>query len=307
MSPRFRGAGAALAVLLAVPSALEAQAFTAARGIGSVTLAWQMVDNTGHRMTDGLLLERGTSMTTSLLLEGEYAVTDRLSITAGIPYVFAKYNDDVPPISGLPYDQCRCWNSSFQDFGLMARYRLGDGWWAVTPVFRMGRPSHDYPFAGEAVVGKNLSEVQLGGFAGARLPFLPSATVQAGYTYAFVESPLDDVSIDRSNGTIDLGYAITRKLYARAAGAWQWTHGGLRAGSPSGDPFLFPGELNTPERQSQRDRVQKTQYWQLGGGLAYSIGRADVFASYSKYIWGRDAHAAQVFGAGVSVFFGLPD
>ena len=36
-------------------------------------------------------------------------------------------------------------------------------------------------------------------------------------------------------------------------------------------------------------------------------GPADLFATYSRYIWGRDAHKAQIFGAGVSVYFGLPD
>ena len=38
-------AGAVAMVLAAAPPGLEAQAFTPARGIGSVTLAWQLVDN----------------------------------------------------------------------------------------------------------------------------------------------------------------------------------------------------------------------------------------------------------------------
>ena len=292
---------------MATPSVASAQAFTAARGIGSVTLAWQLVDNTGHRLTDGMTVERGQSVTTSVLLETEYAITDRLSASAGIPFVFAKYTGANAPVSGLPYDECRCWQSSFQDFGLTARYRLGNRAWAVTPMLRYGYPSHAYPYAGEAVVGKRLSEAQLGVLAGARLGFLPAATVQAGYTYAFMEDPLDDVPLDRSNGFVDVGYAVTRKLYARGAGLWQHTHGGLRAGSQSGDPFPFPGEFNTPERASQRDRILKTHYWQVGGGLSYAVGGSDVFVSYQRYVSGTDAHAGQVFGAGATWYFGLPD
>lgn len=295
-----------VAGLALTPATVGAQAFTPPKGLGLLTLAWQYVDNSGHRLSDGYFRPLGQSVTTSALLEAEYAVTDRLSGSLGIPYVFAKYTGTTAPISGLPIDSCRCWQSSFQDFGLGVRYRLGGDTWAITPLVRFGLPSHDYGFVGEAVVGRNLSEAQIGVLAGVKLDFLPAATLQAGYTYALVESPLDDVSLDRSNGFVDLGYSMNRRLYVRAAGVWQWTHGGLRAGSPTGNPFAFPGELNTPERYAQRDRVLRTHYWQLGGGLSYSMGRADAFVSYSNYIWGRDAHNGQIFGAGVTWYFGLP-
>ena len=295
----------AVVLCLAVaPAPLAAQAFTPPRGIGSLTLAWQLVDNTGHRMTDGYLLKGGQSVTSSALFELEYALTDRLAASLGIPYVFAKYTSDDPSLSGLPNDECRCWQSAFQDFAFGVRYRLGTNTWALTPSFRYGIPSHDYAYVGEAVVGRNLQEAQLGAIAGVRLGFLPAATLQAAYTYSFVESPLDDVSLNRSNGFIDLGYLVRRKLYLRAAGLWQQTHGGLRAGSLTGEPFGFPGELNTPERYAQRDRVQRTDYWQLGAGLSYSMRSVDVFLSYSNYVWGRDAHDGQILGAGVTWYFG---
>ena len=304
MGHRLRVAAAAAIVLAATSSPVAAQAFTPAKGIGSLTLAWQLVDNTGHRLSDGFLAKRGESVTTSLLLEAEYAITDRLSASAGIPYVFAKYTGFLPPLSRQTHDACQCWQSAFQDFGVTARYRLGRDTWAITPMVRYSRPSHGYAFAGEAVVGKNLEEAQVGVLAGARLGFLPSATAQIGYTYAFVESPLEDLSIDRSNGFVDLGYAVTRRVYVRASGVWQHTHGGVRGGSMTG---MFPGELNTPERRAQGDRLRKVHYRQVGGGLAYSMGRTDVFLSYQKYVWGRDAHDGQVFGAGVTWYFGLPD
>lgn len=294
---------------MAAPAPASAQAFTPPKGLGSLTLAWQYVDNTGHRMTDGFLSKLGESVTTSALLEAEYAATDRLSVSAGIPYVFAKYTGRLPSFSRLPVDECKCWHSSFQDLALMARYRLGGGTWAFTPMARVVLPSHDYGYEGEAVVGRNLNEVQIGAMAGLRLAFLPGTTVQAGYTYALVESPLDEVSLDRSNGFVDVGHAVTRRLYLRAAGTWQRTHGGLRAGSVTGTPFPLFGELGPigSERFAQRDRVQRSHYWQLGGGIAYSIGRTDLFASYSTYVWGRDAHDGQVFGAGVTWYFGLPE
>jgi len=205
-------------------------------------------------------------------------------------------------------DSCQCWNSGIADFSAGARYRFGGETWAVTPVARFGQPSHAYPYKGEAVVGKQLTELQFGVLAGLRLvELLPKATVQGGYTYAFVEKALDEVSVNRSNVFVDLGYSASRRLYVRTAWLWQHTHGGLRFGSPSGNPFPQPGEFNTPQRLAERDRLLKVRYMQLAGGLAWNAGPVDVFASYAKYVWGRDAHNGQAIGVGVSWYFGLPE
>lgn len=303
------GLAGSLMVLMALPSPAAAQAFTPPQGVGSVTLAWQYIHNLGHRFTDGSYAADGDSLTTSLLLDVEYALSDRLSATLGVPYVFAKYSGSNPPFSGLPNDTCRCWSSGLADFGASLRYRFGGETWAVTPVVRLGVPSHTYPYRGEAVVGKQLTEAQLGVLAGARLvELLPKATVQAGYSYAFVERPIDDVSVDRSNVFVDLGYAVNRRLYLRGAWIWQHTHGGLRLGSPiTGQPFRPPGEFNTPERLTEIDRLLHVRVMQLGGGLAVNLGPVDVFASYTTYFWGRDAHNSRVFGLGATWYFGLPE
>lgn len=294
------GAGAA------VPAGVSAQAFTLPRGSGMVTLAGQYVQNTGHRLSDGYLRVAGQSATSSLLLEVEYGFTDRLSASVGVPYVFAKYTGALPPPSLLAVDACQCWNSSFQDFSFAARYRFGGPNWAVTPTLRYDRPSHDYAYQGEAVVGRNLNELLVGISAGTRLGgALSRASVQVGYTYAIVEKPLEDVPINRSNTAFEAGYALTSRLYLRATGAWQHTHGGLRAGSVTGVPFPFPGELAPigSERWLQRDRLLQSRYWQAGGGLSYSLGSVDVFASFAAYVWGRDAHDGQVYNAGVTWYF----
>ena len=303
----LRVAGALLGVAAAFPSRAGAQAFTAPDGIGAVTLAWQYIDNTGHRYTDGYFNARGQSASSSLALDVEYAITDRLSASVGIPYVFAKYTGGLPPNSGLPVDMCQCWHSAFADFSASARYRFGSETWAITPVARFGQPSHDYPYRGEAVVGRGLSELQLGAFAAWRLvDLLPKATVQAGYTYAFVERAIDDINVNRSNVFADVGYAASRRLYVRAAWLWLHTHGGLQAGSTTGNPYPLPGEINTPERRAEGNRLQKVKYMQLVGGLAWNAGPVDVFATYAKYVWGRDAHNGYAITAGVSWYFGLP-
>ena len=301
---RFLFATAVVAVF-AAPSPVAAQAYTLPQGVGAVTLFWQYIDNTGHRLSDGYLLARGQSVTTSLDFELDYGVTDRLSATFGIPYVFAKYTGSLPPPSGLPVDACQCWHSSFQDFSLAARYRLGNDPWAATPIVRYVRPSHDYNYLGEASVGRNLEELQIGVSAAVRLAgFLPKASVQAGYVHSFVEKVLD-IKNDRAIGFISLGYTLMPRFFIHADGTWQRTHGGLRFGSVTGDPFFPPGEFNTPEKFAQRDRLNRSNYWHVGGGVSYSAGPVDIFAVYTKYVSGTDTHNGQAYTVGATWYFDL--
>lgn len=282
---------AAAESLLPVPVA--AQSFTPPAQVGSVTLGWQWVSNTGHFLTDGTLLPRGESVTTSALVELDYGVTDRFAATVGLPYIFARYTGGLPPFSQLERDSCRCWHSSFQDFSLAGRYRLGDEFWAITPQVRYSRPTHNYPFEGEAVVGRNLQELQVSVNTGLRLASLPKASVQAGYTYAFVEKPLEDLPIDRSNVFFNFGYALTRSLFVHSGALYQRTHGGLTSVE------LF----GSPERFAQRDRIIKTQFWHIAGGAAYSTGLADLFFSIEKYVWGRDTHNGIAYTVGSTWYF----
>ena len=145
--------------LLVIPVPAAAQAFTPPARVGSITSAWQWVDNTGHIGTDGTLFPVGQSVTTSLLAEIDYGMTERFAMTASVPFVFAKYTGKNPPVSGLERDACRCWHESFQDLSLSGRYRFGDEFWALTPQLRYVQPTHDYPYHGEAVVGPNLTQL----------------------------------------------------------------------------------------------------------------------------------------------------
>ena len=79
----------AVAVLL-LPALAAAQAFTPPPRVGSVTFAGQWVENTGHLLSDGTLLPLGQSVTSSLLVEVDYGVTERFAATASVPFVFAR-------------------------------------------------------------------------------------------------------------------------------------------------------------------------------------------------------------------------
>jgi hypothetical protein len=95
--------GFALLVLLTGSRLATAQAWVLPAGEGSINFTYQRLDNTGHRVTNGQILPVATSLDMSLYFEAEYAVTNRFTVIAGLPYVFAKYTDPNPPPSPIPY------------------------------------------------------------------------------------------------------------------------------------------------------------------------------------------------------------
>lgn len=286
----------------------RSQAWVLPRGEGAITFTYQGIDNTGHRRTNGFLVPHGLSRDMSLYLEAEYAFTGRFSLTAGLPYVFAKYTDPDPPIYPIPFlpqDQCRCWQTGWQDFGVSARYNLvggASGAFALTPSVSLGVPSHDYNFRGEAALGRNLRDERIGIDAGRRLDAISSSlSIQGGYSYAFVEKVMG-ISTNRSNARGEANYFISRKLQVHGGVFWQRTHGGLRFGSPAPADLVFPGEVNTPELLYQHDRLLRDNYWHAGGGLAYSFPQFDVFATYIAFVGGADTHA----GRALTISFVVP-
>ncbi len=98
MSSAFAGffPGAPLAfvgIALAFACRANAQAWAPQRGQGAVDGLFQRISNTGHRLSDGFLAKGGQSVNQSVYVEADYAVTDRLSFSAGLPYVAGKYTD----------------------------------------------------------------------------------------------------------------------------------------------------------------------------------------------------------------------
>jgi hypothetical protein len=290
---------AAVCLGTAVPAA--AQAWVPPAGSGSINLTVQTIDNTGHLLTDGSKLDNGKSVNAAIHIEAEYALTDRFSFSLGLPFVFAKYvGPRETPLQFLPVDSCYCWHGAWQDVGMTARYNLANRAFALTPSVSVGLPSHDYPFQGEAVAGRRLKEVRLALDAGRRLDAISSnLSVQGRYAYTLVERVLD-IPNNRSNATIEAAYRFTRKLSGRALLSWQHTHGGLRFGGPEPAQVVFPGEVNTPDRLLQHDRLLRDNNWRAGAALAYSLSRIDVFGSYVEYLRGTDSHSGRAFTAGVS-------
>ena len=200
-----------LAILaLGIASPAFAQAWVPPAGIGVVSVVYQAINNTNHRLTDGSLFDGYDSLSRGVLFNLDYAVTDRFSFSIGVPYLGSKYTGPEPSFFGLDVDNCFCWQHGWQDFGATARYNVVNGAFAFTPSISFGVPTHNYDYFGEAVLGRNLNEVRLAVDVGQRLDRISDRlSVSARYSYALVEKVLD-LPNNRSNAALEFGFLATR-------------------------------------------------------------------------------------------------
>jgi hypothetical protein len=303
-----RAAAFATAWLVSV-SPGAAQSWVPPRGEGSVTIAYQTIDNTGHIDAAHVAVSGGRSRDMSMYAEVEYALTDRVSVAIGVPFVLARYEGPPPPnLPLLANDRCHCWQHGWQDVGVTGRYNILNGATALTPSISVGVPSHDYPYRGEAVVGRHLREVRLALDAGRRLEVIsPRLAVEAGYSYAFVERVID-LPNNRSNASVTLSVLAGRSVSLQVSATGQITHGGLRVFGPPGAPDGIPwGEITTSEELQQHDRLLRDDNWRLGGGVSYHTKRADLSVSYLRFMDGENTHEGQAITLGITLPFATRD
>ena len=278
------------ALLCLLTLSCAAQSEVQPRGSGDVTFFGQEISHRAVILSDGSKAPGGRAFNRSIAVEMDYGLTERLSMTVGIPYVFGKYTDSIlPPAPVSPRDACHCLQSDWQDFGLSARYRIyGSRRMAVTPSASLGLPSHNYEYRGESVAGRHLRELTLALNATRRLDFLSrNATFSARYSYSVVEKVFD-ISTNRSNLTLEGDYMLRRKLTLRGIVLVQRTHGGLR---------LF--EINSEELALQRDRLLRDNNFRAGAGMAYSFSRMQLLGSIIFHVTGTDTHAENIVTVGV--------
>ncbi|HKZ30945.1 MAG TPA: hypothetical protein VJ648_01160 [Vicinamibacteria bacterium] len=289
-------AGLALACFLC-PAVVRGQAWLPPKGGGAVSLTLGHYAFDGHLAADGRKDPFGGTRAESVWVEGIYALTDRLALSAGLPFVTTKLTGSFPEGVALgPLDDGD-YHGDFQDVRFELAFNLLPGDLGITPFVGLGVPSHEYEYVGEAVPGKGLREVLVGLAAGRSLsPLLPRAYVHARYAYAFVETVDEDVpNLDRSNLDAELGYQASSRLLTRVLARWQVTHGGLDLEDMRHHPDFFRAH----------DRAARTNYFNLGLGAAFALGPSwDVYAIFIQTLSGENAHQSRSLSVGATYYFG---
>ena len=293
-----RVAAAAIAILAIVATTrpAAAQAWAPRAREGEVTFVVQTIDHLGRVFTVGRF-DCCETTNVALVVDAHYGLTDRWSISAGLPYVFAEFwakdHPESPPpppwLTLSPADACRCLHSAFQDVSVGAHYnavRVRRSFSLMTSV-TTGLPSHAYEYVGEAVVGFDLKELSLSADAGKQLDFLlPGLSIDGRYAYTFVERALD-ISHNRSNVGLDAGYVFPKRVAGHVILSWQRTHGGVT---------IVPDEIqDNPALYTEFHRLLQDNWFHGGAGVSYVLRAWELSFSFQNTISGNNTHDVHVY------------
>jgi len=277
---------AMLTAQLAVPVSGFAQAWLPAKGESSVSIIYQNETVDRHTFQNGERMDRGHIRSGTMIVDATYGLTDKLTVSATLPYVASKYNGATPhqQIGQISIDT-GTYHSTFQDFRFDVRYNVLKGPLVVTPFVGTIVPSHDYVFFAHSAVGRRVRELQVGANMARHFDsVVPGIFVQGRYSYGFAERVLN-MSHNRSNVDLEIGYFVTPVFRVFGLGAAQITHGGLNF------PTNFR-DIATPEQWLHHDQISQDNKLNLGGGAAFSLSDSvDLFGSAIHSVYGRNSHA----------------
>jgi hypothetical protein len=304
--------GVLVSLSCAVPEA-SAQAFLPPSGEGSITVGYQGLFARGHLDLQGdrMIGESGHDPTRGhvVQMEAELGVTNRLALGVSLPYIRSRYGGTHPHrVLGVgppqEWDNGE-YHGTFQDVRAGVRYNIARRLVVITPFAEIVVPSHHYQSNAHAAVGKDLRAYVVGGAVGGFLdPILPRLYFQAAVSYARVQQEVG-IRPNRSRVESELGYFLSPRLSVRLLESYQVTHHGidLLSFTPMVEGVIHghPEIPFTGEYRRNHDRLQRSNYLTLGGGLGWSVNDSvDVFVSGAQMVWGENVHPLRAISVGMS-------
>lgn len=284
--------GLALATQVSADELLANNGSDSRAGQGSIMVAFQTIDVS--KLDDGSReVDIGDVSTRSLYVEVNYALTDRWTVRAGLPYVRKKYDGPgrhdplalVPPRPDVPFIDDGSWNNSFQDFLLGVSYHWLDQPLIVEPFLNVFLPSHSYPHFGQAAVGQNVWKAEVGVDLVKLMPF-SDWYYRLDLAYAFVEETLGvNVNHYRLHG--EAGFFFRPEFSANVF---------LQYKKGKGDSAQeFPPASRIDERWYQHDRTLRHSYMNAGAGVDWYLGeRYQLSAVAFTTLWGDSVHVVDL-------------
>lgn len=272
-------ASGALLLMLA-PCVAGAQAWLPEKGSLSLSLDFSDVLNKDHYNRFGDEVDVGHTSIEITSLSASYSPSDRVHLSATLPYVNSRYRGAGGGGHDTPIDD-GSWHGTVTDLLVTAHYQLADGAIGFAPYVGALIPTRNYESFGHSAPGRRLDEVWLGFYAARSLnDWIPRTYVQLRGNYAFVEEVLG-ISHDRTNATLEIGYFINESWSARAIVSQQWTHGGIAVPVVPMTSPLFP----------EHDRLAAEEFINVGGGVSWAFNdRVSLYGLYMQSIEGTNAH-----------------
>lgn len=255
------------------------------KGDASLRVEYQFI-RSGNFHSQGLEFNYWNTDTQALMLAGDYALNDRWTVFAALPYVRKRFNSTVdwggdPHNPNDPYwtdfepPDKRFWDDgdyhgALQDFSIGVSYTVVSGAWSLSPYVSYGVPATDYPFFAKAAIGKNLWTLPVG-LSFSFVPYFSDWHFDGNVAYVFSEQPLG-YDVDYWLAHLSAGYWFSAKLsvngfltYKDGNGVSIFAPEFVREG---GDPINYPNDWNT-EEWWHHDRMIANEYANVGIGIDY--------------------------------------
>jgi len=273
---RLFAAASLLALALACSTA-SAQAWLPTQGDLDLVVGYSDIVNEKHYLPNGDEADAGVTRSDVVALRFIYGLTDRVSLSGGLPFVRTRYNGGRPHPGDVDDGDV---NETLTDWRLAVHYQLTEGPIAFAPYVQYLAPITGYPVLGHAAPGRGLEELSIGFYAGRSFAeSFPGWYAQLRYGYAFVEEVVG-ISHDRSNADLELGRQIGGDWLVRGLLYWQETHGGIDVPIPPSNP-LFP----------YHDQLAGEDFLNAGAGVVRRLGVArEIGVSYVEALRGRNGH-----------------
>lgn len=269
--------GVIFCFLALTPIAAQAQAWLPEKGSSSLSLDFSNVLNKKHYNALGNEVFAGHTDLEILSISGSYSPADRWLINFSLPYVKSRYRGPFPHPTAVDNGS---WHQKVTDLQFSLHYQLVDGPIAFSPYIGAIIPTQSYETMGHAAPGRGLDEYWVGFYTAMSLnEWIPRTYVQLRGNYAFVEK-VANISHDRTNASIEIGYFLNQSWSVRALYTRQWTHGGIDVPVPPTSP-LFPFH----------DQLAAEELTNVGGGVSWIINdRVSAYGLYVQSISGENAH-----------------
>ncbi len=294
------------------------------RGDASLRLEYQFIQ-TGTFQSDNAEFDYWTTNTQVAMVSGDYAINDRWTVFAALPYVRKRFNSEVSwggdphnpndPywIDFIPPDK-QFWDDGdyhgdFQDFSICVSYRVAKGPWTLNPYISYGVPATDYPFFAKAAIGMNLWTVPVG-TAFSFVPYFSDWQFDGNVAYVFSEKPLGQ-NVDYWLVHLSAGYWFKANLSVNAFLSLKYVRDGISLLSPdflsddAANPPVYPDDWDT-ETWWHHDRLVGNRNLNFGLGIDYFFSPEwKMSGSAYQSVWTEESNEVDfAFTLSVTRFFG---
>lgn len=245
----------------------------------SIRVEYQFI-HTGALDTGIGPLDIGETDAHVVLLSGVYALNERWKVYATLPYVQKRHKGPGvhdPTLDFFQYEPPDLrliddgdYHGGFQDFHVGMQYLALDGPVSISPFISYGVPVSDYPFYGNAAIGKQLWEIPVG-VSVEFVPYFSDWYFQADLAYVFSEEA-QGVDLDYWLLYLSASYYITPRFVPRVFLTRRNAPDALRFPEDFTDDLTFSTfEDFDNEFWYQHDRTLRHNYVNLGMGFDYIV------------------------------------